>query len=134
MGLRFAFAYALLAVLGLGAVVSGVVALRASPPPPFAPGAEHVVRQFLSALADGDKQRACRLFSELPACAYTGPVTVNRFQIFPAERTLDGIAVRVAIDGSYAEIEVAPNGRGGYRITDIVAAPSSFGPPDQLMV
>jgi hypothetical protein len=133
VGLRFAFAYALLAVLGLGAVVSGIVALRTSPPPPFAPGAEHVVRQFLSALADGDRQRACRLFAELPACAYTGPVAVSRYRIFPAERTLDGIAVRVTIDGSYAEIEVAPDGRGGYRITDIVAAPSSFAPPAPLV-
>ena len=132
MSRRFVLAYALLVLLAAGAFAAALVAYRSGPPAPVAPAAVRVVQRFMAALSAGDTSAACRIYSDLPACAHRGPATVQRYRIFPAEYTLDGVAVPVTIDGANAEIDLQRNARGVYRITTIVAAPAAALPSPEL--
>jgi hypothetical protein len=132
--LRFAIAYGLLVLAAATAIALAFTALRIQPRQPVAPGAVRVVEAFMSALAAGDTHKACRLFSDLPACDQRGTVAIRTYRIFPAEYTLDGVAVRVTIDDAWAEIDLSRGPRGAYRITTIIADPSPTRAYPALMV
>lgn len=118
---RFGAAYALLALLLLGAMAATAWAVSLQRPRPLAPGAVAVVNRFLSAVHAGDKSTACRFFSALPACSSALGVSAHRYQIYPAQPGVGGVDVPVKIDGEEGLIQLAPFGHT-YRIVDIVAA------------
>ena len=131
MRLRFRIAYGLLAAVAAAAVALTVAVVQMKPAPPVAPGAVKVVRQFMFALSTGDTRTACTLFRDLPACAQHTRFSIDHYEIFPAEYTVDGVAVRVTMDDTLAEIDLTRNSEGAYRITGIVADPSANRPPPE---
>jgi hypothetical protein len=132
---RFLAAYALLT---LALTASGVATWKLAAehrPGPLAPGAVDLVERFLASVQRGDLKTACGLFSALPACgpaAYAPPL--RTYEVFPAEQAVGGVDVPATLDGEYVLFSIVPR-RGGYRIVDVIAAPSAFGsgPPAPLV-
>jgi hypothetical protein len=125
---RFCFlaAYALLA-FALGATGDLTWKLAADHRPgPLAPGAVDLVDHFLASVQQGDLKTACGLFSAFPACApaaYAPPL--QTYEVFPAEAAVGGVDVPATLDGEYVLFSITSR-RGGYRIVDVIADPSSF--------
>ena len=87
----------------------------------------------MTALSTGNRHMTCRLYPGLPACEHRGPIAIERYRIFAAEYTADGVAVPVTIDDVVAEIDLQRNRRGTYRITTIIAGTTTpVQPPPEL--
>ncbi len=126
---RFLGAYAALAVV-LAAL--GAATWRLAPghrPGPLAPGAVVLVERFLAAVQSGDLRTACGLFSSFPACnpKVTSP-PLRTYEVYAAEAAVDGVDVPATLNGQYALFSIVTR-RGGYRIEDVIADPSSLAPP-----
>ncbi len=125
---RFLAAYTLLATALAASSVATWKLSSAHRPGPLAPGAVVLVRNFLVAVQQGDLVTACRLFSAYPACDPSiVPPPLRTYEVEPAEPAVDGVDVPATLNGEYALFSVAGDA-GRYRIVDIVADPSAYGP------
>src|SRR4051812_39796850 len=103
----FAAAYAGLAVL---LALLGVATWRVwgHRPGPLAPGAVTLVDHFLTAVQQGDRRTACRLFDALPACAQRGgTLSLVTYEVLPAEPAVGGVDVPAILDGEYVLFNIA---------------------------
>jgi hypothetical protein len=124
----FLAAYGLLAV---ALAVSGTATWKLASerrPGPLAPGAVHLVEDFLASVQQGDLKTACRLFSALPACDPTFVAApLYSYEVEPAELAVGGIDVPATMNGEHVLFSLAPRSHG-YRIIDVIADPSAFSP------